>query len=233
MRDWNALSEDSFRAEIRSFFERHYPPDRRFPPYRYRWSQIKGWYQTLYAHGMIAPGWPTAYGGMGLSPAKLIIFIEEQEQYGVARVPDLGLVMVGPLLIQEGNDRQRHEYLPKILSGENIWCQGYSEPNAGSDLASLRTSAVLEGDDFVVNGQKIWTSFAQDATHMFLLVRTIVDLITDIARSGGGNAGAVTFGEESIEFLSQFYAARPVTIYGGSSEIQRSIIAKSVLDLPG
>jgi alkylation response protein AidB-like acyl-CoA dehydrogenase len=382
MRDWHALDEDSFRKEIRTFFESHYPPERRFPPHRYRWSEIKDWYQTLYEHGMIAPGWPTRHGGMGLSPAKLIIFIEEQEAHGVARVPDLGLVMVGPLLIQEGSDAQRAQFLPKILSGENIWCQGYSEPNAGSDLASLRTSAILDGDDFVVNGQKIWTSFAQDATHMFILVRTdptarkqegisfllsdldtpgitireintiaghpefcevfldnvripatnlvgkinqgwnmaksllgferlflggpkqcqfamkrletiarnlgsfddlifmdrltqlrfdvadhaalytrfaraagrgerlgpdlpilkiwatetfarIVDLIIELTGSAGASAGPVSFGGESIEFTSLFYAARPVTIYGGSNEIQRTIVAKSVLNLPG
>lgn len=84
----------------------------------------------------------------------------------------MGIVMVGPLLIQHGTDEQKAYYLPKILSGEHVWCQGYSEPNAGSDLASLRTEAVLDGDHFIVNGQKTWTSLAQDATHIFMLVRT-------------------------------------------------------------
>jgi hypothetical protein len=84
----------------------------------------------------------------------------------------MGVVMVGPLLIQHGTDAQRAHYLPRILACQDIWCQGYSEPNSGSDLASLRTEAVADGDDFVVNGQKIWTTLAQDATHIFLLVRT-------------------------------------------------------------
>jgi alkylation response protein AidB-like acyl-CoA dehydrogenase len=84
----------------------------------------------------------------------------------------MGISMVGPLLIQHGSDAQRVQYLPRILSCENIWCQGYSEPNSGSDLASLRTEAVEDGDDFIVNGQKTWTTLAQDATHIFLLVRT-------------------------------------------------------------
>jgi alkylation response protein AidB-like acyl-CoA dehydrogenase len=109
---------------------------------------------------------------MGLSPEKLLIFMEEQEAYGVARTPDMGITLVGPLLIHAGTDEQRSRYLPRILSGMNIWCQGYSEPNAGSDLASLRMSAVSDGNDYVVNGQKTWTTLAQDATHIFLLVRT-------------------------------------------------------------
>ncbi|HEX4895716.1 MAG TPA: acyl-CoA dehydrogenase family protein, partial [Solimonas sp.] len=89
-----------------------------------------------------------------------------------ARAPDMGITMVGPLLIQHGTEAQRAHYLPRILSCQDIWCQGYSEPDAGSDLASLRTEAVEDGEDFIVNGQKTWTTLAQDATHIFLLVRT-------------------------------------------------------------
>ena len=110
--------------------------------------------------------------GMGLPPAKMIAYVEEQEEYGVARAPDMGIVMIGPLLIQRGTPEQQQKFLPKIIAGEHIWCQGYSEPGAGSDLASLRTEAIQDGNEFVVNGQKIWTTLAQDATHMFTLVRT-------------------------------------------------------------
>ena len=127
---------------------------------------------TLSRQGWVAPAWPKRFGGMGLSPEKMIAYVEEQEQYGVARAPDMGIVMIGPLLIQRGSPAQQEKFLPKIISGEHIWCQGYSEPGAGSDLASLRTEAVRDGDAFVVNGQKIWTTLAQDATHMFALVRT-------------------------------------------------------------
>ncbi len=109
---------------------------------------------------------------MGLDASKLVIYMEEQERAGVGRAPDMGVVNVGPLLIKFGSPEQKQFYLPKILSFEHIWCQGYSEPNTGSDLASVQTRAVLEGDEFVVNGQKIWTTLAQDATHMFALVRT-------------------------------------------------------------
>jgi alkylation response protein AidB-like acyl-CoA dehydrogenase len=170
--DWNALDNETFRQTVRDFFERHYPNELRYPKTRLRWAQIKDWYMTLSRQGWLAPSWPQAFGGMGLNPEKLIIFIEEQERWGVGRAPDMGITMVGPLLIQYGSKEQQDLYLPKILSGENIWCQGYSEPNAGSDLASLRAEAIEDGDDFIVNGQKTWTTLAQDATHMFLLVRT-------------------------------------------------------------
>ncbi len=169
---WSALANDTFRAVVRHWHEANYPAQLRNPRARPRWHQCRDWYATLHARGWAAPGWPTAHGGMGLSPEKLLIFIEERERWGVARTPDQGIIMVGPILIQHGTPAQMAYYLPKALSGEHIWCQGYSEPNAGSDLASLRTSAVREGDEFVINGQKIWTTMAQDATHMFCLVRT-------------------------------------------------------------
>ena len=153
--DWNALDNASFRAALREFFEEHFPSEWRYPQRRLRWSEIGPWYLKLSERGWVAPSWPTQYGGMGLSPEKLIIFIEEQERWGVARAPDMGITMVGPLLINHGNQTQRAYYLPKIIAGEHIWCQGYSEPNSGSDLASLRTEAVVDGDDFVVIMQNL------------------------------------------------------------------------------
>ena len=170
--DWDEIPEAEFRQMVRSFLEQHYPPKLRYPPRRLHWDEIKEWYFTLSRQGWIAPAWPKAFGGMGLPPGKLLAFIEEQEAYGVARTPDQGLINLGPVLIRYGTQAQQERFLPRILSGEHIWCQGYSEPNAGSDLASLRTEAVLDGDEFVVTGQKIWTTLAQDATHIFALVRT-------------------------------------------------------------
>lgn len=169
---WNAMDNDAFRSEVRQFFEEHYPSHLRYPKTRLRWCQIRDWSLMLSRKGWIAPAWPVEYGGMGLSPEKLFIFIEEQERWGVGRAPDMGINMVGPLLIHYGSEEQRREFLPKIITYEHIWCQGYSEPNAGSDLASVRTEAVLDGEEFVINGQKTWTSLAQDATHMFMLART-------------------------------------------------------------
>jgi len=191
--DWNALSDEAFRATVRAEFETHYPAELRYPPRRLRWQENKSWFLRMAAKGWIAPGWPREYGGMGLAPAKLLIFLEEQERWGIARFQDQGILMVGPVLMRFGTEEQRRCYLPPILACEAIWCQGYSEPNAGSDLASLRVEARQEGGDFVINGQKTWTSLAHDATHIFVLARTdkaakkqqgISFLLVDIAAPG-------------------------------------------------
>jgi alkylation response protein AidB-like acyl-CoA dehydrogenase len=166
------LDDETFRLTIRAWVEANYPEELRNPPKRLHWRDNKVWYFKLAEQGWLCPAWPREYGGMGLSAGKQIIMIEEFERHGVARTNDHGIIMVGPLLIQYGTDAQRAEFLPKILAGDHIWCQGYSEPNAGSDLASLRTSAVSDGDHWIVNGQKIWTTLANDANWIFLLVRT-------------------------------------------------------------
>lgn len=170
--DWERMDEQEFRMMVRAFLCKHYPENLRYPSHRLHWNECKGWYLTLSNHGWLAPAWPREHGGMGLPADKLLAFIEEMEDYGVARLPDQGIINLGPILIRFGSPEQQAEHLPKILSGEHIWCQGYSEPNAGSDLASLRTEALLDGNEFIVNGQKIWTTLAQDATHIFALVRT-------------------------------------------------------------
>jgi len=172
-RDWSALSDAEFRAVVRAEFEANYPTELRYSPHRLRWSVLRPWYRRMAEKGWIAPAWPAQLGGMGLSPAKLLIFLEEQERWGIGRFQDHGILMIGPLLMRYGTEEQRRRFLPPILRCDHIWCQGYSEPNAGSDLASLRTRAELaDGESFVVNGQKTWTTLAQDATHIFLLVRT-------------------------------------------------------------
>ncbi|MFT3720170.1 acyl-CoA dehydrogenase [Pseudorhodoferax sp.] len=170
--DWEAMPDEDFRRMLRSFLIRNYPGHLRHMPRRVHWDEIGDWYRCLSRQGWIAPAWPVQHGGMGLPAAKQLAWFEELESYGVARAPDQGLLMVGPVLMQYGTPEQQQRFLPRIVSGENVWCQGYSEPNAGSDLASLRTEAVLDGDHYVVNGQKIWTTLAQDATHIFVLVRT-------------------------------------------------------------
>ena len=169
MTDYNAMDDDAFREMVRAWVVANYL---RNPPKRLHWRDNKVWYFKLSEKGWLCPGWPAEHGGMGLDAGKQIIFMEECERHGVARTNDHGIIMVGPLLIQYGTDDQRAEFLPGILKGDSVWCQGYSEPNAGSDLASLRTSAVSDGDHWVVNGQKIWTTLANDANWIFLLVRT-------------------------------------------------------------
>ncbi len=170
--DLNALDDEAFRQVVRRWVVENYPPEIRNPPKRLHWRENKVWYLKLAEKGWLAPGWPREYGGMGLSAGKQLIMIEEFERFGCARTNDHGVVMVGPLLIRYGSEAQKRSFLPKILSGEHIWCQGYSEPNAGSDLAALRTEAVLDGDHWVINGQKTWTTLATDANWIFLLART-------------------------------------------------------------
>ncbi|MFY9326842.1 MAG: acyl-CoA dehydrogenase family protein [Georgfuchsia sp.] len=383
--DWNNMGDDEFRRIVRSEFEANYPAQLRYPSHRLRWSRLRAWYMRMAKKGWIAPAWPCEFGGMGLSPAKLLIFLEEQERWGIARYQDHGVLMIGPLLIRYGTEAQRQRFLPSILNCTHIWCQGYSEPDAGSDLASLRTRAEriedARGSAFIVNGQKTWTTLAQDATHIFLLVRTdqkakkqegisflladintpgirirpirdiagheefcevfldnvyvpadnlvgevnkgwtiaksllgfervslgspkfceyglqvlsriarlagvcddtvfrekfvtlqldvahladayagfaktlvrgellgedvsllkiwstetfqrIADLLIETAGASGSLIGEVTMGGETVDILGAWYKARPATIYGGSNEIQRNIIARRVLDLP-
>jgi len=170
--DWNTISDEDFRNLVRGFIEEHYPEGLRYLPRRARWHEIRDWTTTLAQRGWLAPAWPRAWGGMELSPAKQIIYMDEFERWGVARAPDQGVRQLGPVLMQYGTEAQQRRYLPHILSCEHVWCQGYSEPNAGSDLASLTTSAVRDGDTFVINGQKIWTTLAMDATHIYILCRT-------------------------------------------------------------
>ncbi len=172
MTDYNAMSDDAFRRDVRAFFEAEYPQELRYILRRARWAEMKGWWKKLYEKGWGAPNWPREWGGMGLDAGKMLIFLEEIERHGIARAPDQGITHIGPILMKFGTEEQKRHYLPRSLSGEYIWCQGYSEPNAGSDLASLQTTAALEGDHFVINGQKIWTSLADDATHIYLLART-------------------------------------------------------------
>lgn len=170
--DFDALSDEAFRAAVQTFLADHHPRHLRNPAKRLHWGEARDWYLTLAGHGWLAPSWPRRYGGMGLSASKQLIYVDEFERFGAARLPDHGIILLGPLLIRHGSEEQKSHFLPKILSGEHIWCQGYSEPNAGSDLASLRTEAVLDGEEWVINGQKTWTTLAQDANWIFLLVRT-------------------------------------------------------------
>lgn len=172
----DALSDDAFRLEVRDWIAANYPPDMvRYPSRRLFWHENREWFMRLAAKGWIAPGWPREYGGMSLSGTRQLIMIEEMERFGAARVNDQGLVMLGPLLIQHGSDEQKTFFLPRILSGEHVWAQAYSEPGAGSDLASLRLAAKDDGDHWVLNGQKTWITLGTDANWAFVLARTSND----------------------------------------------------------
>ncbi len=170
------MDEKAFRKEISEFVTANFPNKWRFPSHRLSLKETHEWQLTLNENGWAAPGWPKEHGGMGLTPYEQLVFQEELNNYGVNIAPNMGVTMLGHLLIRYGTQAQKEHYLPKILSCETRWCQGYSEPGAGSDLAGLRTSAILEDDHFMVNGQKTWTSFAHDADMIFLLVRTDKDV---------------------------------------------------------
>lgn len=173
VRQW---SDETFRLSLRQWLATHYPPhlrqDARRPFLRLRGEELNDWLRLLTDHGWRAPAWPREHGGMGLSFGKQLIYQQEMEHARVGRIIANGETHLAPTLFQWGSDEQRAYYLPRILNCDDVWAQGYSEPGAGSDLASLRTQAVQEGDEFVVNGQKIWTTHATDCSHMFALVRT-------------------------------------------------------------
>jgi alkylation response protein AidB-like acyl-CoA dehydrogenase len=170
--------DEAFRKEVRNWLKHNLPKKDKsisdlMPHDPERVKRAKEWQRKLYDAGYVAMGWPKEYGGQDADVMRQTIVNEEMV---LARAPGLvgasGLGMLGPTLIQLGTEEQKRRYLPKILTAEEIWCQGYSEPGSGSDLASLRTRAELVGDEFIVNGQKVWTSNAQFSDWMFCLVRT-------------------------------------------------------------
>ncbi|MBM4406448.1 MAG: acyl-CoA dehydrogenase [Chloroflexi bacterium] len=167
--------DEAFRREVRQFLEENLPPD---------WSATFGdessdydavdarMRKALVKKGWMTLAWPKEYGGMGASHMKQMVFNEELAYSGAPGRDRQGLGLVGPCLIVHGTEEQKREHLPKIARGEVLWCQGFSEPGAGSDLASLQTKAVRDGDDYIINGSKIWTSYAHRADWMHILTRT-------------------------------------------------------------
>ncbi|MFJ1256293.1 acyl-CoA dehydrogenase family protein [Cupriavidus sp. CuC1] len=168
----------AYRAEVQAFLRANLPDDIRRKVVENRpltKDDIVRWTKILAAQGWSTPNWPVEYGGTGWTPVQSYIFAEACALAGAPEPIAFGVRMVAPVLLAFGTAEQKARYLPRIRSGDDWWCQGYSEPGAGSDLASLSTSARLDGDTFVVNGQKIWTTYAQHADMMFCLVRTDSD----------------------------------------------------------
>jgi alkylation response protein AidB-like acyl-CoA dehydrogenase len=176
--------EAAWRDKVRTFLEAELPPRfRRDDAFELglketRWDdpEVLVWRSTLVKQGWIAPSWPVEYGGAGLSLIQQFIMQEEFAECHAPSVGGGGISMVGPTLMVHGTEAQKKEFLPRILSGEASFCQGFSEPEAGSDLAALRTRAVRDGDDYLINGQKIWTSGAHHANWVFVLARTNPDV---------------------------------------------------------
>jgi alkylation response protein AidB-like acyl-CoA dehydrogenase len=210
---------EQFRAETRQWLEANCPASMRAPitgdEMVWGGSRIsfvsedqRKWFERMRDRGWFVPGWPKSYGGGGLDPRQQRVLEQEMQSLG-CRQPqyNLGIWMLGPVLLEFGTEEQKLEHLPRMARGEVRWCQGFSEPNAGSDLASLKTSAVRDGDDFLVNGQKIWTSSGDKADWMYALVRTDPEVKK----------------QEGISFIlldlaSPGVTVRPIELISGKSE---------------
>ena len=170
--------EERYRQRVRSFMQENLPEGWGKPGYKQPAGDAatefqRDWTRRLHRAGFLGMAWPREYGGQGASQIELAIFNEEAARFRAPNpINGVGLILAGPTIMAHGTEEQKKRYLPKILSGEELWCQGFSEPNAGSDLGSLRTRAEVVGDEFVVNGQKVWTTQAQIADWCILMTRT-------------------------------------------------------------
>ncbi|HEY9090972.1 acyl-CoA dehydrogenase family protein [Parasphingorhabdus sp.] len=169
--------ENAFRDEVRSFIENNYPKHIQGKNMQDEMSreELTAWYKILGEKGWSVPAWPVEYGGTGWTPTERYIWSEENARVNAIMPLPFGVSMVGPVIYTFGNEEQKAKHLPGIRSGDVWWCQGYSEPGAGSDLASLKTTAVRDGDHYIINGQKTWTTLAQHADWGFFLCRTDPD----------------------------------------------------------
>ena len=209
---------DTFRAETRAWLEANCPPEMRKPMmsekdvcwggrnFVFQSEAQRQWLEVMGERGWTVPDWPKEYGGGGLSPAETKVLRQEMAALGCRKpLESFGISMLGPALLKYGTEEQKHQHLPKIARGEIRWCQGYSEPNAGSDLASLATSAEDKGDHFLVNGQKVWTSYADQADWIFCLTRT----------DTGSKQGGITFLLFDME--SDGVSTKPILLISGNS----------------
>ena len=211
---------ESFRSEVRGWLDANCPPSMRGTSGRpaqgeevwggrrqtYKNLEAKLWLERMAAKGWTAPSWPKAYGGGGLSRDEAKVLESEMQRIGAAApLLSFGLWMLGPVLLEYGNEQQKREHLPKIVRGEIRWCQGYSEPGAGSDLAGLRTRCEDRGDHYLINGQKVWTSYADHADWIFCLVRT------DTSKKHEGISFIL------FDMATPGVEARPIRLISGSS----------------
>ncbi len=214
-----SASIDAFRAETRAWLQANCPPEMRRPVvneddtcwggrrWKFQSDAQRQWLERMAERGWTVPDWPREYGGGGLGKEQVKVLREEMRALGCRSPLDsFGIWMLGPALLKYGSHEQKLEHLPKIARGEIRWCQGYSEPNAGSDLASLQTRAEDKGDHFLVNGQKIWTSYADKADWIFCLVRT------DFSAKKHDGISFVLF-----DMASPGVTTRPITLISGKS----------------
>ncbi len=203
--------ELAFRDEVRTFFREALPPSIReniVAGHHTSKEELVTWTRILHDKGWAVPHWPVEHGGTGWSPIKQYIYLEEMSQTPAPAPLAFGVNMVGPVIYTFGNEAQKSRFLPRIASLEDWWCQGFSEPGSGSDLASLKTRAVRDGDEYVVNGQKTWTTLAQYADWIFCLVRTDPD-----ARKQSGISFLL------IDMKSPGITVRPIQTIDGGVEV--------------
>lgn len=203
----------AFRDEVRAFLNAQLTPElrlgQRLTSSMYPEPEISGpWQQALQRHGWLVPLWPKEWGGTGWSPVQRFIFETECALAGAPLVHPMGVRLVGPVILKFGTEAQKQQHLPRILSGEDYWCQGFSEPGAGSDLASLKMRAVADGDDYVLNGSKLWTTHAHHANRMFALVRTSTE---------GKRQDGISF--LLIDMDSPGITVRPIDTIGGDHDV--------------
>ncbi|HVI34575.1 acyl-CoA dehydrogenase family protein [Phenylobacterium sp.] len=214
--DLELAPEDlAFRDEVRAFLAENLTPELRAVGERQTSVFVEPqhslvWQRILHARGWAAPSWPREYGGPGWTEMQRYIFAAESARARAPSLAPMGLRMVGPVLMRYGTPEQKAHYLPRILSGEDYWCQGYSEPGAGSDLASLQLRAESDGDDYVLSGSKIWTTHAQFANRMFCLVRT---------SSQGKPQAGITF--LLLDMASPGITVRPIITLAGEHEVNQ------------
>jgi alkylation response protein AidB-like acyl-CoA dehydrogenase len=204
--------EEAFRQDVRKFIGEAKPllPKNLGAPEQARLSKDDYliWHRLLFKKGWVAPAWPNEFGGVDWSVTQRYIFSAEIAKAGMPTTLPFGLGMVGPVIMAFGSESQKKKFLPRILSGDDWWCQGYSEPGAGSDLASLRCRAVREGDQYIVNGQKTWTTLAQYADWIFCLVRT------DTAAKAQEGISFIL-----IDMKSPGITVKPIVILDGAREV--------------
>ena len=200
--------DEAFRGEVRAFLSKAWPEEQRGTHHDFTRESFKEWHKKLYTRGWAAPSWPTEYGGTDWTPAQKYIFSEEMAKAEALPSLAFNIAMVGPVIYTFGSDAQKKRFLPPTLSLDIWWCQGYSEPGSGSDLASLKTRAVRDGDDYVVNGSKTWTTLAQFADWIFCLVRTD----TECKPQSG-----ISF--LLIDMKSPGVTVRPIITLGGDHEV--------------
>src|SRR5512144_1017919 len=206
-----SAEELAFRDEVRSFLTANIPADTRrkvLEGLEVSKDDTLRWQQILHKKGWGGPNWPKEFGGTGWDPVRQFIFEEESAAAGAPRLLPFGLKMVGPVIMRFGDAAQQKRFLPRILSGEDWWAQGYSEPGSGSDLASVKTRAERKGDHYLVNGQKTWITLAQHANWIFCLVRT---------DPGVKPQAGISF--LLVDMRTPGVTVRPITLLDGTQEV--------------